>query len=157
MSSPSPTDTEPPVLTDDDLAVLAEDLLDAILRDADTDTIGVSNWWPRATSALTAGASRGDCVRTVATCMAAKLQITTAFRVDVAAEVDRIAKTLRDQAVFARWRGIAERDAVFIAGMVRLRRQDRTEQRKAAARKPAAAKPTAPQANTLMLPERATF
>lgn len=138
MNSPPATVTDPPALDDDTLADLAVDLLDAVLGAAEVDAIGVANWWPRATTALQTGAATGDCVRTVVTRMCAKLQITVALPEKTTAVVVTVDAALADQRVFARWRRIAERDAVFIAALVRLRRAERRDatKTKAAARRP---------------------
>lgn len=118
---PDPALAEP---TDDQLADAAVDLLDAILGSADPQVIGPSNWWPRATSALQTAAARATCVRDFTTTAAAKLQVealteATAHRVKASLDL------LSDPGVFARWRLIAERDAVYIAAMTRLKRADR--------------------------------
>lgn len=135
MTSPPSTATDP--LTDDQLADLAVDLLDAMLSAADVATIGVADWWDRATHALRTGAAAGTCVRTVVTRMADKLQVET-LPERAAVEVARIGPLLADPATFARWRRLTERDAVYVAAMCRLRRADRTETRKAAKTMPAA-------------------
>ena len=134
MNSSTATVTE---IDDGALADLAVDLLDAILSAADVDTIGVSNWWDRATNALLTGAATGTCVREVVTRMAGKLQITSAFPERVTATIVRVGDALADPEVFGRWRRIAERDAVYIAALVRLRRSERREKKQKPAAKPA--------------------
>lgn len=126
----SPPDRLALDVPDDTLAELAEDFLDAMLGAASVDVIGVSSWWPRATSALTAASARATSVRDVVTVMTGKLQIET-IPESTARQVARAEALLADPVVFARWRRIAERDAVYVAGMVRLRRVDKRDARKA--------------------------
>lgn len=150
MPSQTATPAEPlaPDVPDDILARTAEDFLDALLSAASVDVIGVSNWWDRATSALTAAAARAATVRDMVTVTTDKLQVGTLPEATMR-EVVRIEGLLAAPAVFARWRRIAERDAVYVAGMVRLRRADKRETRKAKA------KPAATAAS--LLPEEPTF
>lgn len=137
---PSPTvspDRLAPDVTDDDLAVVAEDFLDALLSAASVDVIGVANWWPRATSALTAAAARATCVREMVTVAAGKLQVDT-LPEPPARAVARVEAMLADPVVFDRWRRIAERDAVYVAAMVRLRRADARQSKPSRTAKPTA-------------------
>lgn len=126
MTSPTATrpDRLPPNVPDDVLAVVAEDMLDAMLGAADVATIGVAHWWPRATTALTAAAARATSIRDMVTVMSGKLQVAT-LPEHTGRTVAGIEAALADPVTFARWRRIAERDAVYIAAMVRLRRADK--------------------------------
>jgi hypothetical protein len=128
------------VVTDDQLIDYAVDFLDAMLRSADVAVIGVNRWWDRAKTALETGCYAGSNVREVTTRVARKLQIDT-LQIETAEQIDRLAQALRDPDLFARWRRLAARDAVFVAAMVRLRRDDRKTARAAA--KPATAAPKA--------------
>lgn len=119
----SPPDPLAPDVDDDALAVLAEDFLDSILSAASVDVIGVANWWPRATSALTAAAARATCLRDMVTVTTSKLQVETLPEA-AGRQITRLEGLLADPGVFARWRRICERDAVYVAAMVRLRRAD---------------------------------
>lgn len=127
MTSP----TGSPAPTDDQLIDHATDFLDAMLRSADVSVIGVSRWWDRAKTALETGCFAGSNLREVTTRVAKKLQIET-LQLETAETVERLAVALRDPDVFARWRRLAARDAVFVAAMVRLRRDDRKTARAAA-------------------------
>lgn len=139
----------PPDTPDDVLAGVAETFLDAMLSSADVSVIGVSSWWDRATSALETGCAVGDGVRAVTARVAKKLQVGVLSR-ETAAVVDRVAVQLTDPAVFARWRYLAARDAVYVAAMVRLRRDERSAQYKARSTKQA--KPAAPPTDDTLLP-----
>lgn len=135
-STAAPDQAPPDLSTDDHLVDVAVDLLDAVLASADVEVIGVSNWWDRATSALKTGAATGTDVRSVVTRMAGKLQVETLSEPSARA-VRATAALLADPVVFRRWAQLADRDAVYIAAMVRLRRADRRAAKQAAKAKPA--------------------
>lgn len=143
MTSP----TGSPALTDDQLIDHAVAFLDAMLRSADVSVIGVTRWWDRAKSALETGCFAGSNVREVTTRVAKKLQIET-LQLETAETVDRLAGTLRDPDVFARWRRLAARDAVFVAAMVRIRREDRKAERAAGRAATKAAEKVQPTTST---------
>lgn len=121
--------TSPPTLSEQDLTVLAEDFLDALLSAADLKVIGKNNWWDRAKSALeTAAASSATWPACVARACK-KLQISTPDT-RLSAEVDKLAKILGDERVYLRWARLAARDAVYVTAMVRARRDQRHADRK---------------------------
>jgi hypothetical protein len=111
---------------DDRLAELVEEYLDAVLDSASVDVIGVSNWWPRAVNALTTSAARATCLRDMVTTCVGKMQIET-LTDRSAKKIMRLERQIADPVVFSRWRRIAERDAIYVAAMVRLARADRRD------------------------------
>lgn len=111
-------------ITDDTLAGVAETYLNALLDSADVDTIGVSNWWPRATTALQAAAASSSNLREMTSTATRKLQVETLSKTS-AEKVKTVATTVEDPDVFRRFARIVERDALFIAAMVRLTRTEK--------------------------------
>lgn len=120
--------TCPPTLSDPQLAELGVRALDAALSSASVDTIGVSRWWERATSALEAAGSAGDTWPGVCSTLAAKLQIEV-FSEPSARELAEIGAQL-DEQLLGRWCYLAERDAPYLVAMCRLRRVDRAARKK---------------------------
>lgn len=105
-----------------DLTDLTVRWLDAILSSASVDTIGVTNWWPRATAALTTAAATADTYGHAVTVACHKLQI------DVLAKDS--AKTLADLEPqitphLGEWRQTCERDAVYLVALTRIHRDKR--------------------------------
>lgn len=109
------------------------DWLDAVLTSASVDTIGVTNWWPRATNALATAAATADTYGHAVALACGKLQIdvlsTASARTLAALEVE-IGPRL------AEWRTVAEREAEYIVALTRLRRQSKSAMRKEAAKAP---------------------
>lgn len=123
------TEDAPPVEADD-LAGLAVDFLDALLSSADVTTIGVNNWWDRATAALSTALAAASGYGEAVTIAAGKLQIGVISPLS--------AGRLRDlQAligpVFETWRSETERDLVYIVALTRLKRAERGKTARAAA------------------------
>jgi len=119
-----------------DLPDLAVRWLDALLSSASVDTIGVTNWWPRATAALVTAAATADTYGHAVSVACRKLQI------DVLSKES--AKTLADLqpsigTVFTEWRQIAERDAEYLVALTRLHRDARKPSRKTSPVKPVTA------------------
>ena len=97
----------------------------AMLDSADVDLIGTSNWWDRAQTALETGAATGTRFSEVVSATARKLQITWALSRETAEEVTRLTEELSDPQVFAEWRELCQRDAVYITGITRIYRKQR--------------------------------
>jgi len=115
-------DTPPP-----DLPALAVAWLDALLGSASVDTIGVTNWWPRATSALVTAAATADSYGHAVSTACRKLQI------DVLSA--HSAKALADLEPqigphLAQWQALAERDAEYLVALTRVHRQAKSAARK---------------------------
>ena len=108
-------------MTSPDLSLATVDWLSALLDSADTDVIGVANWWPRATSAL----------QTAATAATYGQAVTTACRklqIDVLSPRSAQALTAAEAVVGAdleAWRRIVEAEAVYIVALTRIARTSR--------------------------------
>lgn len=118
----------PPVevgeLDDIELYRMAEDFLDALLSAADVDTIGMSRWWDRAKAALETAAGSSDNWGQCVARAARKLQIEAPDE-RLSQAVTGLTAVLANQAVYRRWARLAERDALYIAALVRERRSQR--------------------------------
>lgn len=108
-----------------DLIDTATRFLHALLDAADTDTIGVANWWDRAKTALETGAATGTTYAEVVSTAARKLQITWALPEAPSKSITEIGKTLADPDTFAAWRELCQRDAVYITAITRVQRTER--------------------------------
>ena len=73
-------------MSEQELMLRARDLVLALMSNASTDKISPMDWWPRAKSALVAGAARGRSWGQVVNVMCNKLQIET-LRNDTASSV----------------------------------------------------------------------
>ena len=73
-------------MSEQELMLRARDLVLALMSNASTDKISPMDWWPRAKSALVAGAARGRSWGQVVNVMCSKLQIET-LRNDTASSV----------------------------------------------------------------------
>lgn len=126
MTTSAPTQPPPEAGELDDLALygMAEDFLDALLSAADVDTIGATNWWERAKTALETAAAASDSWRQCAAKAAQKLQIDAPDE-RLSHTVARLAGVLDNPAAYRRWARLAERDALSITAMVRERRTAR--------------------------------
>lgn len=116
-----------------DLIDLSVQWQSALLDSADTDTIGVSNWWGRAQAALTTAAASATTYAQAVSTACHKLQI------DVLAEKSaRTIAELEPQIAprLAEWTELCTRDAIYITAMTRV---ERTNKR---ATKPKPEKPT---------------
>jgi len=116
------TDAPPRPLID-----LTVEWLDALLSSASTDTIGVTNWWPRATSALITAAATADSYAHAVSVACRKLQI------DVLSPGS--AKTLAGlepqiSPRLTEWQTLAEQDAEYLVALTRLRRKAAAAARK---------------------------
>lgn len=112
----------------------AVDLINALLDDTDTDTVGVANFWDRARTAIETGAASGTEFSETVSTAARKLQITWSFSPGTSATVARLAGDLADPAAFAAWRELCQRDAVYLTAIAKVARAER--------RKPKPPKPT---------------
>src|SRR5690606_851569 len=96
-----------------------------MLDSPDVDLIGTSNWWDRAQTALETGAATGTRFSEVVSATARTLQITWALSKETSAESGRLTEELADPQVFAEWRELCQRDAVYVTALTRIRRQAR--------------------------------
>lgn len=109
-----------------DLTGLAVDWLDAILASADVETIGVTHWWSRATSALAAACASADTFGHAVTIAAGKLQVDVLSQAS-ARELQRLGALI--DPLWETWRIETERDAVYVVALTRLKRQARSAAR----------------------------
>ena len=111
-------------MTDDDLAGLAVDLVLALMASASTDQIRPVDWWPRARAALETAAAASSGLRRMVSVMGRKLQIDGAMGERSAISVARMAETLAPPDIFARFRSLCQRDALFIVAAAQTRRAE---------------------------------
>lgn len=128
-STGTPLVSSSPPLSDGDLADLAVRALDAALSSASIDTIGVSSWWDRATSALVSAGAAGSSWTRVCSTLARKLQIEVYGERDARALAE-IGRRLDGAEALGRWCYLAQRDAPYLVAMTRIVRADRTASRK---------------------------
>jgi hypothetical protein len=98
--------------------------LNAILDSADVTQIGPKNWWDRARTALETGTATASFSETVAK-TAAKLEIHGALQARSSATVHQLARDLSHPDVFGAWAELCRRDAVYIAALTRIERDQR--------------------------------
>ncbi len=134
MSTPAPT--RPDTARLDDLAV---QLLNAVLDSADVDTIGMTNWWGRARSALEVGAAGAVDWPSMVSAACKRMQIGGALRPESAATVAELGMLVaKDPAILPALRDHCRRNAIYITALARIVRNSRADERKTAR----AAKPT---------------
>lgn len=105
-----------------DLAAASVTWLTALLDSANVEIIGVSHWWPRATTALATAAETSESYGHAVDLAAGKLQInvlTAASARALAALEPVIGPRL------AEWRTIARTEAVYIVALCRIARKAR--------------------------------
>lgn len=93
--------------------------LDGLLDCASVDTIGVSNWWTRATSALQAAAT-ADTIGAAVTTAARKLQIDTLVVPQPVLAAGQVIA-----AHHAAWQALVETEGVYLVALVRVTRTGR--------------------------------
>lgn len=101
---------------------LAAEFLLAMLASADTDVIQPKQWWERGRTALETAAAQASTFGQMVSACGKKLQLETL----TAASADRVAAVQSELGTderFAEWQRICERDALYIAAVARIRRQ----------------------------------
>lgn len=109
------------------LTGLAVDFLDALLSSADVNVIGVTNWWDRATAALSTALAAASGYGEAVTIAAGKLQIGV-ISPQSAARLRDLQREI--EPVYETWRAETERDLVYVVALTRLKRAERTKTRK---------------------------
>lgn len=110
-----------------DLTDVSVELVNALLDSADVGTIGVSNWWARAQTALETAAAGGESAAHAVTIAARKLQIDTLGK-ESAETVARVAPLI--DADYPAWAETVAREAVYIVALARVARDERKQKRK---------------------------
>lgn len=110
-------------MTTTDLRRATVEWLSAVLDSAHVDTIGVSNWWDRATAALQTAATASSYGEAVSTA-ARKLQIDV-YRDTSAATLARLETVIG--ADLPAWSEIVHAEAPYLVALVRIHRQARKE------------------------------
>lgn len=100
--------------------------VDLMMSCASSDRLGVTNFWPRAQSALVTGASTERRWSGIISRTAAKLEIEDGGIYErEAAELAMLGERLADPDTLARWCELVTSDAVYIVAMCRIRRTAR--------------------------------
>lgn len=109
-----------------DLTNASVELVNALLDSADVHTIGVPNWWPRATTALETAAAGAESAAHAVTIASRKLQIDTLSK-ESAVTVARVAPII--DADYQAWVQTVAREAVYIVALARVAREERKQRR----------------------------
>ncbi|KZS63115.1 hypothetical protein [Mycobacterium ostraviense] len=110
---------------DDELMDATVRWLSALLDSATVQEIGVSNWWSRAKTALETAAASADTYSQAVSVAARKLQIDTLRQ---ASSAQLLGPGSTEDVISPRldeWRLLAQRDAVYIVGLVQIQRAAR--------------------------------
>jgi hypothetical protein len=110
--------TSPPIPPDSDLYDVAIRLVNAMLDSVDTAVVKPMTWWDRARTALETGASVSTTWPQCVARTARKLQIVTLTKAS-GETVVALGTSLHDPAVFAAWRALVVRDAIYIVAIAR--------------------------------------
>jgi hypothetical protein len=110
-------------LTDEELTDLAQDLILALLKSADTEVIKPKVWWERAKTALETGANAAHSFQHMVSRCGNKLQLLAPLAV-TSKTISSISSKLNDEILFERFRYICQRDAIYIIAMARVKRED---------------------------------
>lgn len=112
MSSKKPNDSQTQMKKQDDLfQAWAVDLVLAVMKSADPETIGPFRWWSRAKTALYVGAASSETFREMISTMGRKLEI-DCFTEKSASAIGEIKRSIG--ADFEPFRRMCERDALYI-------------------------------------------
>lgn len=109
--------------TDRDLTDLAVEFLLAMMSSASTDVIRPLDWWERARAALETSAAVAESWPQMVAKFGQKIQV-TATRAKTSSRLSSIGQQLADEAVFERFRYLAQRDALYVAAMAQARRDE---------------------------------
>lgn len=98
-------------------------LLDALLDSADVQTVGVSDWWDRARTALETAAAGAEDFAHLVSIGCRKLQIDS-LNERASRTIADLGTALADRRRFEEFRGVAHRDAVYLTALTRVHRQN---------------------------------
>ena len=109
-----------------DLTQVSIDLTNALLDSADVKTIGVSNWWGRAQTALETAAAGAENAGHAVTIAARKLQIDTLSKAS-AETIARVSPIIDEH--WQEWAQNVARESVYIVALARVAREERKKKR----------------------------
>lgn len=99
----------------------AVQFLDALLTSASTDVVSPKDWWPRATAAIEAAAGSAEDFGAFTAKAAKKMQVES-YSGTSSATIANLTVTLGEPTAFEEFRALCQRDAIYIAALVRAQR-----------------------------------
>jgi hypothetical protein len=108
---------------DETVTALAVDLVLAMMRSASTDRIPPLKWWTRARTALEVGAS-SESYQAMVCRMGKSLDIEGALEASSAVMVSAVKERIDSENLWARFRHLCRRDALYIVAFAQIMRND---------------------------------